>query len=127
MTACDVTDRAALAAAIDAVPAEHPLTGVVHSAGVLDDGTVDTLTPERIDRVLAPKVDAAVHLHELTAGHDLAMFALFSSVAGVARRAGTGQLRGRQHRAGRARPAPARQRPARAVDRVGPVGAGRAT
>ncbi|HEV7648568.1 MAG TPA: type I polyketide synthase, partial [Actinophytocola sp.] len=83
VTACDVTDRAALAAAIDAVPAEHPLTGVVHSAGVLDDGTVDTLTPERIDRVLAPKVDAAVHLHELTAGHDLAMFVLFSSVAGV--------------------------------------------
>jgi len=83
VTACDVTDRAAIAAAIDAVPAEHPLTGVVHSAGVLDDGTVDTLTPERIDRVLAPKVDAAAHLHELTAGHDLTMFVLFSSVAGV--------------------------------------------
>jgi malonyl CoA-acyl carrier protein transacylase len=83
VAACDVTDRAALGAVIAAIPAAHPLTGVVHSAGVLDDGTVDMLTPERLDRVLAPKVDAAVHLHELTEGHDLALFALFSSVAGV--------------------------------------------
>jgi acyl carrier protein len=83
VAACDVTDRTALAAVIAAIPAAHPLTGVVHSAGVLDDGTVDTLTPARIDRVLRPKVDAAVHLHELTEGHDLALFALFSSVAGV--------------------------------------------
>ncbi|HWM04346.1 MAG TPA: SDR family NAD(P)-dependent oxidoreductase, partial [Actinophytocola sp.] len=83
VTACDVTDKAALAAVVDAVPAEHPLTGVVHCAGVLDDGTVDTLTPDRLDRVLAPKVDAAINLHELTAGHDLALFALFSSVAGI--------------------------------------------
>ncbi|MGB3443406.1 MAG: type I polyketide synthase [Actinophytocola sp.] len=81
VTACDVTDRAALAGVIEAIPAEHPLVGVVHSAGVLDDGTVDTLTPERIDRVMLPKVDAAVHLHELAG--DVSMFVLFSSVAGV--------------------------------------------
>ena len=83
VTACDVTDRAALATALDAIPAEHPLTGVLHCAGVLDDGTVDTLTPDRIDRVVGPKVDAAVYLRELTAGHDLAAFVLFSSAAGV--------------------------------------------
>jgi acyl carrier protein len=53
----------------------------VHSAGVLDDGTVDALTPARIDNVLRPKVDAAWHLHELTSG--LELFAMFSSVAGV--------------------------------------------
>ncbi|MFL6124816.1 SDR family NAD(P)-dependent oxidoreductase, partial [Actinophytocola sp.] len=81
VAACDVTDRAALAAVLDAVPAEHPLTGVVHAAGVLDDGTVDTLTPERLDRVLAPKVDAAVTLHELVG--DVELFVLFSSVAGL--------------------------------------------
>jgi acyl transferase domain-containing protein/acyl carrier protein len=81
VTACDVTDRAALATVLDAIPAEHPLTGVVHSAGVLDDGTIDTLAPERIDLVLRPKVDAAVNLHELVG--DVAMFVLFSSVAGL--------------------------------------------
>jgi acyl transferase domain-containing protein len=81
VTACDVTDRAALADVLGAIPASHPLTGVVHSAGVLDDGTVDSLTPERIDRVLLPKVAAAVNLHELVG--DVPLFALFSSVAGI--------------------------------------------
>jgi acyl carrier protein len=81
--ACDAADPAALAAVLAAVPAEHPLTGVVHAAGVLDDGTVDSLTDEQAHRVLRPKADAAWHLHRLTADRDLPVFVLFSSVAGV--------------------------------------------
>ncbi|MFJ6836912.1 type I polyketide synthase [Streptomyces sp. NPDC091209] len=86
--ACDVADRDAVAALLASVPAEHPLTVVVHAAGVLDDGTVEALTAERLDRVLRPKVDAAWHLHELTRELDLSAFVLFSSAAGVFGNAG---------------------------------------
>ncbi|MEU6485460.1 SDR family NAD(P)-dependent oxidoreductase [Streptomyces sp. NPDC046887] len=79
----DVADRASLGALLDEVPAEHPLTGVVHTAGVLDDGIVPALSAGRLERVLRPKADAALLLHELTRGLDPAMFVLFSSVAGT--------------------------------------------
>ncbi|WP_434056813.1 SDR family NAD(P)-dependent oxidoreductase [Amycolatopsis ponsaeliensis] len=80
---CDVADRAALAQVLAAIPAEHPLTSVVHAAGVLDDGVITALTPERLDTVLRPKVDGALNLHELTRDTALSAFVLFSSVSGV--------------------------------------------
>ncbi|WP_406253663.1 type I polyketide synthase [Streptomyces atratus] len=84
LVACDASDRDALAAALTTVPAAHPLTGIVHTAGVLDDGVISELDADRIDTVLRPKADAAWNLHELTLHHhELAEFAMFSSTAGI--------------------------------------------
>ncbi|WP_301549382.1 type I polyketide synthase, partial [Planomonospora parontospora] len=90
VAACDVADRQALADLLAAVPAEHPLRGVVHAAGVADNGLVGTLSPERIDAVFRPKADAAWYLHELTAELDLSAFVLFSSAGGMVLAAGQG-------------------------------------
>ncbi|WP_410641659.1 type I polyketide synthase [Amycolatopsis sp. lyj-346] len=88
VAACDVADRAAVAAVVAGLGAR--LTGVVHLAGVVDDGVVSSLSPAQVDAVLRAKVDAVVNLHELTAGMDLSMFVMFSSVAGIIGSAGQG-------------------------------------
>ncbi|KOV69045.1 type I polyketide synthase, partial [Streptomyces sp. MMG1121] len=83
VAACDVADRESLAGVLDMVPAGAPLSGVVHTAGVLDDGVIGSLTPERLASVFRPKVDAVLMLHELTRHLDLDAFVLFSSASGV--------------------------------------------
>ncbi|WP_269859700.1 MDR/SDR family oxidoreductase, partial [Streptomyces sp. RPT161] len=90
VASCDVSDRQALAAALASVSSDHPVTGVVHTAGVLEDGVIGSLSREQLDRVLAPKVDAAWHLHDLTRELDLTLFVVFSSLAGVVGGGGQG-------------------------------------
>nr|WP_240436307.1 type I polyketide synthase [Streptomyces sporangiiformans] len=77
--ACDVAARDAVAELLGSL--DRPLTGVVHTAGVIDDGVFPAQSRERLEKVFRPKADAAQHLHELTAEHDLALFVLFSSAA----------------------------------------------
>ncbi len=83
IVACDAADRDALQALLAGIPAEHPLTAVIHAAGVLDDAVFAAQTARHLDAVLRPKIDAAWNLHELTAGTDLSAFILFSSVASL--------------------------------------------
>ena len=83
IASCDTSDPAELRAVLDTIDAGHPLTAVIHTAGVLDDAMVTELSPEQLDVVLAAKADAAWHLHHLTADQDLAAFVLFSSAAGI--------------------------------------------
>ncbi|WP_227014641.1 MULTISPECIES: type I polyketide synthase [Nocardiopsis] len=88
VVACDAADRKDLERVLDGIPDDRPLGAVVHTAGVLDDATVTSLTSKQVDRVLRPKVDAAWNLHELTSGADLGAFVLFSSAVGVLGNAG---------------------------------------
>nr|WP_062984478.1 type I polyketide synthase [Nocardia anaemiae] len=83
IVAADVADPAAISALLAAIPVRHPLTAVVHTAGVIDDGMFDSMTAEQVATVFGPKVDAAHHLHEATKDLDLAAFVVYSSIAGV--------------------------------------------
>ncbi|RKR91915.1 acyl transferase domain-containing protein [Micromonospora pisi] len=83
VVSCDVADRDDLARLLARIPRTRPLVAVMHAAGVVDDGVIESLTPERLHAVLRPKLDAAVNLHELTRAMDLSAFVLFSSAAGI--------------------------------------------
>jgi pimaricinolide synthase PimS1 len=78
IAACDVADRPQLAQLLDSVPAAHPLGTVLHAAGIVDDGVIESLDPERLQTTMAPKARAAWNLHELAPEAELV---LFSSMA----------------------------------------------
>ncbi|MFI6094829.1 type I polyketide synthase [Lentzea sp. NPDC051213] len=84
--ACDVSDRQAVADLLAAIPADRPLTGIAHAAGVLDDGVIAALDPRRLALALHAKAEGARNLHELTSG--LKAFVLFSSATGAVGNAG---------------------------------------
>ncbi|MGD0063774.1 MAG: SDR family NAD(P)-dependent oxidoreductase [Streptosporangiaceae bacterium] len=84
VVACDAADRVALAGALNAIPAGHPLTAVVHAAGMLDDALLENMSDGQLARVLRAKAGAAWNLHELTRHMDLSAFVLFSSYAALA-------------------------------------------
>ncbi|MGW7693711.1 type I polyketide synthase [Streptomyces asiaticus] len=90
VAACDAADRDALVEVVAGIPERFPLRGVVHAAGVLDDGVLDGLTVDQLARVLWAKVEGARLLHELTADLELDAFVMFSSFAGVVGGAGQG-------------------------------------
>ncbi|WP_217136861.1 type I polyketide synthase [Streptomyces sp. AC558_RSS880] len=86
VAACDVADREQVADLLDSL--DRPLTAVLHTAGVLADSVIESLSPEQIRHVMRPKLDAAWHLHDLTSRMDLSAFVLFSSAAGLLGNAG---------------------------------------
>ncbi|MEX5638200.1 beta-ketoacyl reductase, partial [Parafrankia sp. FMc2] len=83
ITAADLSDPATTQALIDTIPPDRPLTAVIHTAGVLHDATLATLTPDQLDTVLTAKIDTAWNLHQTTADQPLTAFVLYSSLAGT--------------------------------------------
>ncbi|HEX6687221.1 MAG TPA: SDR family NAD(P)-dependent oxidoreductase, partial [Solirubrobacterales bacterium] len=83
VAACDVTDRDALEDLFESIPGQHPLGAIVHSAGTIDDGVLASMDPERLQGTMAPKANAAWHLHELSKELELSQFIVFSSAAGL--------------------------------------------
>uniref|UniRef100_UPI0004770155 type I polyketide synthase n=1 Tax=Salinispora arenicola TaxID=168697 RepID=UPI0004770155 len=86
VVACDLSDRDQVAALL----AEQGPTAVVHTAGVFDAGVVGALTPDKLARVFAPKVDAVRHLDELTRALALDAFVVYSSASSIFMGAGSG-------------------------------------
>ncbi|MFI0822786.1 KR domain-containing protein, partial [Streptomyces sp. NPDC021098] len=79
--AADVSDRAAVNDLVAGIDPAHPLTGVVHAAGALDDAMLPAQSPERLARAWGAKAAAAAHLHAATEHLRLGAFVMFSSFA----------------------------------------------
>ncbi|HEX6343033.1 type I polyketide synthase [Umezawaea sp.] len=86
--ACDVADPDRLAEALAAIPEEHPLQAVVHTAAVLDDATLRGITAEQLARVLRTKVRGTLVLEELTRGVPTVLYSSAAATFGGAGQAG---------------------------------------
>ncbi|WP_131626788.1 type I polyketide synthase, partial [Parafrankia sp. BMG5.11] len=80
---CAAADRSALVEVLAGIPAEQPLTAVVHAVGEVAGGLLETLSADRLGYLLDARIAGAAILHELTRGLDLSAFVVFSSAAGV--------------------------------------------
>ena len=83
IVACNVGDLHSMKQVMAMFNDERPLRGVVHAAGVIDDGVLSVMTPQRCATVFGPKIDGAWHLHQLTRDMDLDLFVMFSSISGI--------------------------------------------
>lgn len=78
--ACDVTDSATVEAVVAGI---GKLRGIIHAAGVLDDGFLFGSDPSRVAPVLAPKILGTTNIDRATAALELDFFVLFSSMAAI--------------------------------------------
>ncbi len=123
--ACDVADRDRLEAVLGSIDPEHPLGAVVHAAGALAAGTIESTDEEQLRAVFAPKLDAAWHLHELTKeARPLRLRPLLLD-GRHPWQPRPGGLRRRQRFPRCARPATARRGAAGDLDWLGALGAGK--
>ena len=80
----DVSNRAQLSGALEDIKRHMPpLRGVVHAAGVLEDGLLVRQNIEQFRRVMAPKMAGALNLHALTHDQPLDFFVLYSSATSL--------------------------------------------
>ena len=84
----DLADRDAVQTLLATCQALAPLRGIIHAAGVIDDGVVTAQTPDRFATVMRPKVDGTWQLHTLTQGLALDFFVCFSSASALLGSAG---------------------------------------
>ncbi|MFB7588044.1 SDR family NAD(P)-dependent oxidoreductase [Streptomyces sp. NPDC056169] len=83
IAACDVADPHALRTLLDTIPADAPLTAVIHTAGAPGGDPLDATGPEDVARILGAKTSGAQVLDDLLRGTPLDAFVLYSSNAGV--------------------------------------------
>ena len=80
----DICETAAVAHAFDTIKKRHGrLTGIIHSAGVIQDALIPEKTSKQIRQVLAPKIRGTLNLDQVSREEHLDFMILFSSLAGI--------------------------------------------